>query len=353
MWIQKTQRCGDVLRIQVPESQERAAIAFARQAADPNTSTVLTQRPHQVGGLRLTGYVSTVTNTTTQGPSRPSLRPHSSNISASTDTTAGSYSTSATSRSAASRPESPNTLPSDEELSQPESFIPVGTKKFMLLCVNTSGPSGIVQRKLANVDITDVECGAEMFQRLRNAYYALRGNRNPFLVPKSMHYVKFQLLFLQKSGECIGAYEINSIPSSKEVFKQEYAFSPCPPRIGKLPLPPDIFMHGFLDPGDHLGPMAVDILPKKLWCQLRWDAQANDRYNVPAGWGFYIVEGINWPLVSWCAAVALLGVTILTVTWSVWTEDVQGGTGLGQYCLAVLTLSVSVWLLKYSVRDGL
>ena len=193
-----------------------------------------------------------------------------------------------------------------------------------------------------------------MFHALRTSYSAIRRNKNwnPFLTPKTMHYINFQLLFLQKSGECVGAYEVNSIPSRKEVLNQEYAFSPCPPQIGKLPLPPDIFMHGFLDPGDHFGDMAVEMLPKKLWGPLRWDARQHDRYNVPSGWGFYIIEGINWGMVSWVAGVVLGGVTVLTVTWSVWAGDVQGGTGLGQYCLSVLTLSVSVWLLRYSVQDG-
>ncbi|KAK4446789.1 hypothetical protein QBC34DRAFT_468890, partial [Podospora aff. communis PSN243] len=342
-----TCRCGDILRMQVLDSQQQAAIAFAKRAAGPNSSTVVSQSSVGMLSTLSNAHNPTARDTTDQSTGRSGLTPSSSNISAATDTSIDSYSTSATTRSSSSRPESPNTVPSDEELSRPEAFLPVGTKKYMLLCVNTPGPRGIPQRKLANVDVTDVECGAEMFRRLRNAYNALRPRRNPFFVPKTMHYVKFQLLFLQKSGECVGAYELDSIPSTKEVIKQEYAFSPCPPRIGKLPLPPDIFMHGFLDPCDHFGPMAVEILPKKLWSQLRWDARANDRYNVPAGWGFYIVEGINWSLVSWCTAVALILVTALTMSWSIWAGDVQGGTGLGQYCLAVLTVSVSAWLLRY------
>lgn len=329
-----------------------AAIAFAKQAAGPNSSTVVSQSSAGTSPAPSSSRARAAAGTADKNTDHPSLTPSSSSASATTDITTDSYSTSATTRSASSRPESPNTIPSDEELSQPEPFLPAGTKKYMLLCVNTSGPRGIPQRKLANVDVTDVECGAEMFQRLHNAYYALRPRRNPFFVPKTMHYVKFQLLFLQKSGECIGAYEVDSIPSRNEVIKQEYAFSPCPPRIGKLPLPPDIFMHGFLDPCDHLGPMAVEMLPKKLWSQLRWDVRANDRYNVPAGWGFYIVEGINWSLVSWCTAVALIAVTALTMSWSMWAGDVQGGTGLGQYCLAVLTVTVSAWLLKYSVEPS-
>ncbi|KAK0750882.1 hypothetical protein B0T18DRAFT_485608 [Schizothecium vesticola] len=254
-----------------------AATAFAKQAAGPNSSTVVSQSSTRTSPAPSSSRARAAAGTADQNTDRPSLTPSSSSASAITDTTTVSYSTSVTTRSASSRPESPNTIPSDEELSQPEPFLPAGTKKYMLLCVKTSGPRGIPQRKLANVDVTDIECGAEMFQRLRNAYYVLRPRRNPFFVPKTMHYVKFQLLFLQKSGECIGAYEVDSIPSRNEVIKQEYAFSPCPPRIGKLPLPPDIFMHGFLDPCDHLGPMAVELLPKKLWSQLRWDARANDR----------------------------------------------------------------------------
>ncbi|KAK0724877.1 hypothetical protein B0H67DRAFT_117931 [Lasiosphaeris hirsuta] len=134
-----------------------------------------------------------------------------------------------------------------------------------------------------------------MFRRLQSDYCQLRNSRSPLLAPKAMHYVKVQLLHLQKSGECVGNYEVNSTPSRKEVLNQEYAFSPCPPLMGNLPMPPDIFMHAFLDPADHLGPMAVEMLPKKLWRALAWDGRVHDHFNIPHGWGFYIVEGINWP----------------------------------------------------------
>ncbi|KAK1836084.1 hypothetical protein QBC39DRAFT_296909 [Podospora conica] len=337
-----TCRCGETLRLQVPGAHSEAAVSFAQHAAGPNQRIITNQSSAGTTPILLQTLAPAATNPTSQAPD---LTPSRSNISA---TTTDSSSTTSTSNSAASGPSPPSTAPSDASLSHPEPFLPAGTKKFLLLCVNTPTRPGIL-RKLANVDITDVECSSELFSRLRTAYSALRPRPNPFLIPKTMHYIKFQLLFLQKSGQCVGSYEVDSIPSLKEVLNQEYALSPCPPQIGKLPLPPDIFMHAFLDPGDHLGGMAVDMLPKKLWCELTWDERTHGRWgNVPEGWGFYVVEGINWGLVSWCAGVALVGATVLTVVWSAVLGDVQGGTGLGQYCLAALAFGVSVWFMKDS-----
>ena len=140
-----------------------------------------------------------------------------------------------------------------------------------------------------------------------------------------MHYIRFQLLYLQRSGECIGSFQTNSIPSRNEVLKQEYAFSPCPPRDGSLPIDPDIFMHAFLDPQDHLGPTAIDALPKKLWCKLSCDEQVQDLHHAPTGWGFYIVEGIHWGLLSFSVTVAVLAVTVFIICWSRLMDDFAGG----------------------------
>ncbi|KAK4171905.1 hypothetical protein QBC36DRAFT_315348 [Triangularia setosa] len=220
--ISWTWKCGNRLRVKVPKFRLETATAFAIQAASPNADTVTTQRP---SATSLSASSSSQASTTTDETAAYSLA-------------SGSY--------------SPDTTPSDDEQNPSEPpFIPAGGKKFLL-------------------------CGAEFFQRMRNAYYASRktSSWNPLLIPKTMQYIKFQVLFLQKSGEVVGSYQSNPIPSQKEVFRQEYTFHPCPPQIGDLPMPPEIFMHAFLDPGDHLGPMVVEILPKKLWAGLRWDGQA-------------------------------------------------------------------------------
>ena len=128
-------------------------------------------------------------------------------------------------------------------------------------------------------------------------------------------------------------------------MRQEYALNPYPPTHGDVPIPPEIFMHVFLHPGDHLGSMATEMLPKKLSYPLTWCNSINDIHNVPIGWGFYIIEGFDWPLMAWSTVGLVLLVTLLTICWSTMRQDVQGGVGIGQYCLAVLAILSSVMLL--------
>lgn len=112
-------------------------------------------------------------------------------------------------------------------------------------------------------------------------------------------------------------------------------------------MPPAIFMHSFLDPGDHLGSMAVEMLPKKLRRALEWDRDAanGDTFDIPCGWGFYIVEEFDWIRIAWCVVVAAVVVSLFAVLWCVLVQDVQGGMGIGQYCIGLLAVGTSVVLL--------
>ncbi len=121
----------------------------------------------------------------------------------------------------------------------------------------------------------------------------------------------------------MGNIWIDSIPSNEEVLKAEYAFNPCPPDIGKLPIPPHVFMHSFREPGDHTGSLAFERLPKKLWEKL---SCGNNQRNVPVGWGIYIIEGYNWKLISRCILGALFAIFILTLLWGILKKDVQGAS---------------------------
>lgn len=114
-----------------------------------------------------------------------------------------------------------------------------------------------------------------------------------------------------------------------------------------MPIPPQIFMHSFLEDGDHLGRMAMEMLPKKLWQPLAWKYDVNNINvcNLPYGWGFYIVEGLDLALVAWCVAVIMTVVTIVVILWSVLNQDVQGGSGIGQYCIGLLAVGISVAVL--------
>ena len=118
--------------------------------------------------------------------------------------------------------------------------------------------------------------------------------------------------------------------------------NPCPDVYEDFVVSPEVFMHEFLSPGDHTGAAASDVLPKKLYSKLVWDKTVNSAQNPPVGWGFYIVEGIEWRAVTWCTIVLLAMVTALTIAWSEFTQDVQGATGIGQFCISVLAVLVGL-----------
>ncbi|KAK8062906.1 hypothetical protein PG997_015003 [Apiospora hydei] len=192
-----------------------------------------------------------------------------------------------------------------------------------------------------------------LWPRIRETYNIMRGPlmRNPFRVAKKVEYVKFDLIHRHKSGECVGNYQTDSIPTLKEVIQREYAFSPCPPLIGPMPIQSHLFMHSFLNPGDHSGNMAVKQLPKKVGRKLRCTGltdQRSDPGAMPFGWGIYIVEGLNTTLVVWLLGAGILAIFLLAVVWTAANNDVQGGMGIGQFALAFLALLLTTAAVKES-----
>ncbi|KAK8036151.1 hypothetical protein PG993_008765 [Apiospora rasikravindrae] len=222
-----------------------------------------------------------------------------------------------------------------------------GTKLFLLMCVNT----GPFQIKLSQVELTTVGNDETLFRQIREAYNAMRGPlmRNPFRIAKNVEYVKFDLIHRHKSGECVGNYQTNSIPTLKEVMQREYAFSPCPPLIGPMPIRSHLFMHSFLNPGDHSGSTAVKQLPKKVGKRLRCtSSQPSDPSASPFGWGIYMVEGLNTTLVVWLLGAGLLATFLFTTVWTVANNDIQSGMGIGQFALAFLALLLTTAAVKES-----
>jgi type II secretory pathway pseudopilin PulG len=86
------------------------------------------------------------------------------------------------------------------------------------------------------------------------------------------------------------------------------------------------------------------MLPKKLHQKLCWDGAANNMNNLPYGWGFYIIEDVDWVVVAVTVISILFAVTLLTIVWSMAKGDVQGGVGIGQYCVAVLAVLICLAL---------
>lgn len=152
------QRCGKRLRIEVPKHRQAAGMAFAQRARGPSNMD----------------SVSCSTSDTDD----------SSSNSSGTQTSKGR----SLSQSSGPLPDSPSTAASSSDNATPSPFIPAGTKKYMLLCVN----SGMRRISLANVDVTNVIDDEELFKKLEMEYRNLRGQsrRNPLIKPKTMSYIK-------------------------------------------------------------------------------------------------------------------------------------------------------------------
>ncbi|TPX17990.1 uncharacterized protein E0L32_011937 [Thyridium curvatum] len=233
----------------------------------------------------------------------------------------------------------PSSVGSDEEGPQYPDAAP-GTRKYLLLCAK----SGVHRISLAHIDLTNMNHDEVLFQHIRTEYARLRGRaaRNPFLVPRTMHYIKLQLVFRHKSKECVGNFYLDtadSIPPPKHVREGLYTYKPCPVDMPPFPIHPHVFMHSFLYPGDHCGSQIFQRLPKKMHCQLSCQ---DDPFQTPMGWGICIVDGFDWRLLRILVLSTVLVSCVVTVLWSALMKDVQGGTGMGQYAMALLAMSLTV-----------
>ncbi|TRX94215.1 hypothetical protein FHL15_004983 [Xylaria flabelliformis] len=305
-------RCGKTLHINVDKIHEQEAVSYAQEASGaPESVRVLSSDSDTKGG-------SSRSTESTGESDRNSISSYDSK-----DTSQSSIST------------AQQILPS----------FPQGTNRYLLLCVTT----GLHQIKLAQIDVTNIAYDATLYSKIKEAYSEMRGSlsKNILVVPKTVEYVKFELVRFKKSGACVGNYETNSIPSIKEVIRQEYTFNPCPPRIGRLPIQPHIFMHSFLNPGDHSGSLAVSQLPKKVNEMLRMTELDNSQ-ELPYGWGIFIVEGFNETLVAYIVLLVLSIILLVVVLWSSILKDISGGVGIGQFGLgfAAVLFPAAIIMLK-------
>jgi hypothetical protein len=90
---------------------------------------------------------------------------------------------------------------------------------------------------------------------LRYAIRKAASSWNLFLIPKKMHYIRFQLLSTCRNpASALVASRSTRSPREMRSSSRSMLSAPALPQSGSLPIDPDIFMHAFLDPQDHLGP---------------------------------------------------------------------------------------------------
>lgn len=152
---------------------------------------------------------------------------------------------------------------------------------------------------------------------------------------------------LKHEQDRVGEYIVDYIPSKEEAHRYKYAFSPCPPKLGRFPFPPDHFMHAFLKPGDHFESryLAAQMLPKKLHQRLCWNNSINDPDNVPEGWGFLIEEDIDRGFVALLVMGFAALIALVAILWSCLKGDVQGGMSIGGFGIGLLAVSITIFMM--------
>jgi hypothetical protein len=101
------------------------------------------------------------------------------------------------------------------------------------------------------------------------------------------------------------------------------------------------FLHFFRKQGKHASAkrgLFLNRLPKKVGESI---LAQDDEETLHLGWGVYIVEGLNWPVISWCMFGILLLSFIVSICYALLMKTQESGFGIGQWLVAVLTAALA------------
>lgn len=210
-------------------------------------------------------------------------------------------------------------------------------KRFIELCVNT----GEFQRQLAEIDVSNVESDAQLFDRIRERYCEVRSFRVKYflLKPVDVHFVQFCVEDRYRVGILDKPM---AIPSQTEMATEGYAYYPCP--LKPPPIPASIFLHHLSNPGPHKNLRWGNRIPQKLHRSI---LQIQTPDNLVIGWGVHIIEGLNKFIVLMCTLAGLLVSGIVSVAWAIARDDVQGGFGIGAWLASVQSVVVMLVVTKW------
>jgi len=118
------------------------------------------------------------------------------------------------------------------------------------------------------------------------------------------------------------------MPSSNS---SEYHYIPRP--LSPLPpIPPETLIH-YLEHHDD------DCLGSRtVWAPRLPKRKADKLIQCPVGtegWGIHVVEGPRRIVVSWVVVATVIGSILASFLWSWLRKDIQGGTGLGSFIIAL------------------
>ncbi|KAI1878427.1 uncharacterized protein JN550_000609 [Neoarthrinium moseri] len=290
--------CGDSMSIDVQAEKLNAALKFA----------------HQMAGA-------------TNGET---IRVYSSQSSLGSNTTTNSNSSQDIERSISSSSTPPD--PEAIELDNRTSSAPgEHVNRYLLFCAD----SGSTLQAMEHIDLTAKLEDGELWDECRTAYQRIR-NRNDFGWRNWIQERFFQLRQLKLSGTSACIIDPDSVPPLEELKHGNYCFSALDlASSSDRSYQAKFFMHCFLKAGDHTSNgSSIAALPKKLREELRVlrDGSSN------VAWGIYIENDTDLGLLAVIMVACLLMTTFITCIWCGLMNDVQGGTGIGQYILGAASI---------------
>lgn len=211
------------------------------------------------------------------------------------------------------------------------------TLKYVELCVNT----GKWQMSLGEIDITRVNCDRELFSLIRERYKTIRGYRTRFFLiePARVEWVQFSL----ENRYSVGIHDKPlAVPPEAEVESNRYEYDPCPLK-SLPPIPDNVFLHHFNDPGHHRRPNWLRRIPKKVN-----DSLIGHHEGDIIGWGVHIIEGPNWLAISVAVFCIVLSSGVFATAWAVCRNDISGAFAVAGWMIGVLTAAMMVCLSKWS-----
>lgn len=132
-----------------------------------------------------------------------------------------------------------------------------------------------------------------------------------------------------------------SIPPEEEVHQGRYDY-PIP--MNNPPVPGNILIHYVLNPDKaHDFPLWSRQMPQKLGDSIFYSIEPGQE-----GWGFEIVEGLNWFVFSSGTLVVLLLSGAAAGLYGFFMDDASTGVAIGCWLTAVQALLVAVLFFRWT-----
>jgi hypothetical protein len=201
---------------------------------------------------------------------------------------------------------------------------------YLALCINTGG----MYKKLAEIDVSSTTSDAALFLEMKTRYERTRGwwSRFNWLVrPMTIEFIEFKFWNFKESWITV-CKRPSCIPPQKS---PDYEFQPK--TLEPPPMPPQVYLHYLKHGNGDLNPLRnewIEQLPKRL------------RKHDPTcyAYGMHIIEGPHRAGIFVITMIILVIDVVVSVGWSVWKHDVQGGTGIGALVVACWGTFLTAWI---------